>query len=51
MQEHLPSLYNEVCHYFGETVTVSKVAQPLPQIKQKRTTIKVIRRRNALTDF
>jgi|TARA_B100001079_G_scaffold258894_1_gene257542 hypothetical protein len=51
MQKHHPSLYNEVCHYFDGTVTVQKVAQERFPKQGKPTKIKVIRRRNALTDF
>ena len=51
MQDHHPSLYNEVCHYFDGHVTVSKVSQHRFTKADKPTKIKVIRRINALTDF
>ena len=51
MQDLHPSIYNEVCHYFGGTVTVQKVSQQRFPKQDKPTKIKVIRRRNALTDF
>jgi len=51
MQKHHPSLYNEVCHYFDGHVTVVKVSQERFPKADKPTKIKVIRRRNALTDF
>jgi len=51
MQDHHTSLYNEVCHYFDGHVTVDKPAQQTFRKSAKQTKIKVIRRRNALTDF
>jgi len=51
MQDLHPSIYNEVCHYFGGSVTVQKVSQQRFPKQDKPTKIKVIRRRNALTDF
>ena len=51
MQKHHPALYNEVCHFFDGHVTVVKVSQERFPKADKPTKIKVIRRRNALTDF
>ena len=51
MQPLDPLVYDAVLQFQEGYGPVQQVAQPMPQIIEKRSTIKTTRRRNALTDF
>ena len=51
MQSLDPIVNNAILESEQDISPVQQVAQPMPQIIEKRSTIKTTRRRNALTDF